>query len=107
MGVVVELNEANFTEEVINSSEVVLVDFWAEWCGPCKRLGPIVDELAQDYAGKAKVAKINVDENQGLATEYGATSIPLVLVFKEGKVVDQQLGLVAKEALSAKIDKVL
>jgi thioredoxin 1 len=107
MGAAIELTSLNFTEEVIQSSEPVLVDFWAEWCGPCKRLSPVLEELVTDYEGRAKIAKVNVDENQALAVEYGATSIPLLLLFKDGKVVDQQVGLVAKEALAEKIDQVL
>lgn len=104
MGAALEINESNFESEVLNSDQPVLVDFWAGWCGPCMRLAPVIEELVADYDGKAKIAKVDVDQNQDLASRYGATSIPLVLLFKGGKVVDQQMGLVAKDVLAEKID---
>lgn len=104
MGAALEINTDNFETEVLNSSTPVLVDFWASWCGPCMRLAPIIDELHADYDGKAVIGKVDVDQNQELASRYGATSIPLLLLFKDGQVVDQQMGLVAKDVLAAKID---
>jgi thioredoxin 1 len=101
------LDQQSFQNEVLESSVPVLVDFWAEWCGPCKRLGPVIDELAAHYGDKVKVTKVNVDENQSLAVEYGATSIPLLLFFKDGQVVDKHLGLAPKDVLSQKLDALL
>jgi len=89
---IVILNQDNFDTEVTNSNVPVLVDFWAEWCGPCKMIAPVLDELADEFAGKAKVAKLNVDENQNLAVQYRVSSIPMFLVFKGGQVVGQHLG---------------
>jgi thioredoxin 1 len=92
---VVTLSAENFDAEVLKSSVPVLVDFWAEWCGPCKQIGPVVSELAGDYAGKAKVAKLNIDDgaNQQLAVQYRVQSIPMFLVFKGGQIVAQQVGI--------------
>ncbi|MGE4159716.1 MAG: thioredoxin [Planctomycetota bacterium] len=101
------VNDSTFAQEVIQSPTPVVVDFWAEWCGPCQRLGPVLDELAGDFNGRAKVVKVNVDENPELAGEYGVTSIPLLLFFKKGQVVDQVLGLQSKGALSQKLSALL
>lgn len=103
MGKTVEITDANF-EEVINSDKPVLVDFWAEWCGPCKMIGPIVEEMAGDYDGKAVVGKVDVDANPGVSAKFGIRSIPTLLVFKNGEVVDKQVGAVPKNILSKKLD---
>ena len=103
MGKTVEITDANF-EEVINSDKPVLVDFWAEWCGPCKMIGPIVEEMAGDYDGKAVIGKVNVDLNPGVSAKFGIRSIPTLLVFKNGEVVDKQVGAVPKNILSKKLD---
>ncbi len=101
-----ELTDANF-EETISSGKPVLVDFWAEWCGPCRMVGPIVEELAQDYDGKAIVGKVNVDENPEISSKYGVRNIPTILFFKNGEVVDKSVGAVPKNVLSEKIEKQL
>ena len=98
-----ELTDANFTEQVLNSDKPVLVDFWAEWCGPCRMVGPIVEELAHDYDGKAVVGKVNVDENQGVAAQFGIRNIPTLLIFKNGQVVDKQVGVAPKNVLEGKL----
>jgi thioredoxin 1 len=103
----ITLTDENFQREVIESNEPVLVDFWAAWCGPCLVLGPIVEELAGDLAGQAKVGKLNVDENPGIASEYGIRSIPTVLIFDKGKVADSAIGVVPKKALREKINSLV
>ncbi len=102
MGKTLELNDSNF-DETINSDKPVLVDFWSEWCGPCKMIGPVVEELAGDYEGKAVVAKLNVDENPLVTARFGVRSIPTLLVFKNGQVVDKQVGAVPKSVLAQKL----
>ncbi|MBL7870702.1 MAG: thioredoxin [Cyclobacteriaceae bacterium] len=102
MGKTLELNDSNF-DQAINTDKPVLVDFWAEWCGPCKMIGPVVEELAGDYEGKAVIAKLNVDENPLVTARFGVRSIPTLLVFKNGQVVDKQVGAVPKSVLSQKI----
>ena len=102
MGKTLELNDSNF-DEAINGDKPVLVDFWAEWCGPCKMIGPVVEELAGDYEGKAVIAKLNVDENPQVTARFGVRSIPTLLVFKNGQVVDKQVGAVPKSVLSQKL----
>lgn len=91
-----EFNENNFKEEVLNSDKPVLVDFWAAWCGPCKLLGPTIEELHKDLGDKVKVGKVNVDENQSLAAAYGIMSIPTVLIIKNGKIMEQFIGIQPK-----------
>lgn len=103
---IVTVTEASFDQEVLNASSPVLVDFWAEWCGPCKMIAPILDELADEYDGKVKIAKVNVDDNQGLAVKYGITAIPSLLFFKDGQVVDQVRGLRSKRDLKESFDRV-
>jgi len=102
MGKTLELNDSNF-DEAIKGDKPVLVDFWAEWCGPCKMIGPLVEELAGDYEGKALIAKLNVDENPQITARFGVRSIPTLLVFKNGQVVDKQVGAVPKSVLSQKL----
>lgn len=102
MGKTLELTDATF-DNAINSDKPVLVDFWAEWCGPCKMIGPVVEELAGDYEGKAVVAKINVDENPQVTARFGVRSIPTLLVFKNGQIVDKQVGAVPKSVLASKL----
>ncbi|MBN8577659.1 MAG: thioredoxin [Cyclobacteriaceae bacterium] len=102
MGKTLELTDATF-DQTINSEKPVLVDFWAEWCGPCKMIGPVVEELASDYDGKAVVAKLNVDENPQVTARFGVRSIPTLLVFKNGQVVDKQVGAVPKSVLAQKL----
>jgi thioredoxin 1 len=92
----ITLTEANFQQEVMESPVPVLVDFWATWCGPCRMLSPVVDEIAQEYAGKVKVGKVNVDDEMGLAMAYQVNSIPTLLVFRQGQLVDQSVGVVPK-----------
>lgn len=91
-----EFNDNNFKEEVLNSDKPVLVDFWAAWCGPCKLLGPTIEELHKEMGDKAKIGKVNVDENQALAAAYGIMSIPTVIILKGGKIVEQFIGMQPK-----------
>ncbi|HHW43617.1 thioredoxin [Desulfofundulus thermobenzoicus] len=102
-----ELNENNFETEVLQSSQPVLVDFWAPWCGPCRSMAPIIDELAGEFAGKAKVAKVNVDQNRELASRYGVMSIPTMILFKGGQAVGQVVGYTPKGVLAKKLESLL
>lgn len=102
-----KLTSSNFETEVYQSEIPVLVDFYADWCGPCKAMAPVVETLAEEYEGKAKVGKINTDENQDIAMEYGIMSIPTFLVFKSGKAVKKMIGMQDKRTLEAAIEEVL
>jgi thioredoxin 1 len=103
----VTLTEANFQQEVLESTLPVLVDFWAEWCAPCRMLAPVLEDLAVEYDGKVKIGKVNVDENQLLASRYQIHSIPTLLLFKDGEVVGQIVGARSKRELRAKLDEAL
>jgi thioredoxin 1 len=96
--------DATFESDVLSSEVPVLVDFWAEWCGPCRMMGPTVDQVATDYAGKVKVGKVDVDSNQGVAARYGIRGIPTLLLFKGGKVVDQKVGAIGKPEFQKMLD---
>ena len=102
-----EVTDDSFSDEVLNSELPVLVDFWAEWCGPCKMVSPIVEELANEYNGKVKVAKLDVDSNPQTATNYGIRGIPTLLMFKDGSAVDQIVGAVPKTQIAERLDKII
>ena len=101
------VNDTNFEQEVLKHSGPVMVDFWATWCGPCRMLGPVVEELANEYAGKVKVCKLNTDEGPDTSTKYGISSIPTIIFFKNGAVAGQVVGLQSKAALQEKLDALL
>jgi thioredoxin 1 len=102
-----EATDSNFEELVLNSDKPVIVDFWAEWCGPCRMVGPIVEEVGVDYEGKAVVAKVDVDSNPGITAKYGIRNIPTILFFKNGEIADKQVGAVPKSTIVAKLDALL
>ena len=103
---IVTLSTANFEQEVAKSPQPVLVDFWAEWCGPCKMIAPILDEIAEEKVGKVKIGKVNIDEQQTLAAEYGIRAIPTLLLFNKGEVADQIVGARSKRDFKASLDRV-
>jgi thioredoxin 1 len=107
MGSTLQVDGTSFETEVLNATTPVLVDFWAPWCGPCKMITPIVEELASDYDGRVKVVKVNVDNNQELAARFGIRGIPTVMIFKDGQVATSFVGLKSKADLAAAIDKIL
>ena len=100
----IELTDANFEELVLKSDKPALVDFWAEWCGPCRMVGPSVEEMSKDYEGKAVIGKLNVDNNPNISVQFGIRNIPALLYFKGGKVVDKQIGVAPKSVLAGKLD---
>jgi len=104
---VLEITDANFETEVVNSDTPVLVDFGAEWCGPCRMIAPVIEELAGEYAGKAKVGKLDTDNNHDTAVKFGITAIPTIIIFKGGEVVNKMVGLNAKKDLQAALDELL
>ncbi|MFO7828439.1 MAG: thioredoxin [Bacteroidales bacterium] len=103
----VEVNDSNFEEKVLKSDKPVIVDFWAEWCGPCRMIGPIVEELSEDYKDQVLCTKLDVDSNPGVASKYGIRNIPTILFFKDGEIVDKQVGAVPKSNLEAKLKTLL
>ena len=104
---IVYLTDDSFKSEVLDSTSPVLVDYWAEWCGPCKAIAPILDEIAEEYAGKIKIAKINIDDNPGIAPNYGVRGIPTLMIFKNGEVEATKVGALSKSQLAAFIDQVV
>lgn len=104
MSKALKFTDDSFNDDVLNSETPVLVDFWAEWCGPCRMVGPVVEEMAGEYEGKAKIGKINVDENPEISMKYGIRSIPSLLIFKNGEVVDQIVGAVPKSQLKKQLE---
>ena len=102
----VTITESNFNDEVLKSGTPVLVDFWAEWCGPCKMIGPVLEELATEYTGKVKIGKVNIDENTNLAAMFNVRAIPTLLIFKNGQVSEQMVGAKSKRDLKASLDRV-
>lgn len=103
----IEITDSNFDEVVMKSDKPVLVDFWAEWCGPCRMVGPVVEEMAKEYEGRAVIGKVNVDENPDISVKFGIRNIPALLFFKNGEIVDKQIGAVPKSALVEKLEKQL
>ena len=98
-----EYTDSNFQSEVLSSDKLTVIDFWAEWCGPCRAIGPVIEELSKEYDGKVNVGKVNVDHNPNLSVNYGITSIPAILFIKGGQIVDKQIGAVPKSVLDKKI----
>jgi len=104
--IIINLTKENFDQEVIKAATPILVDFWAEWCGPCKMIAPIVDELAEEYSGRVRIGKVNIEDQQNLAAEYGVNAVPTLLLFHQGQVTDQLVGARSKRELKATFDRV-
>ena len=104
---IITLTADNFAQHVLKAPTPILVDFWAEWCGPCKMIAPILDELAEEYSGRVNIGKVNIDDFQNLATEYGVRAVPTLLLFQNGEVAEQIVGLRSKRDLKASFDKVM
>ena len=102
---VMHVTDSSFEKDVLKSAVPVLVDFWAEWCGPCKMIAPVLDELATEFQGKAKIGKVNIDDHQGLAAQFGVRAIPTLLIIKNGQVTEQMVGAKSKRDLKASLDK--
>ena len=102
-----EFTDANFQSEVLESKTLNVIDFWAEWCGPCRAIGPVIEELSKEYEGRVKIGKVNVDVNPNVSVNFGITSIPAILFFKNGQVVDKQIGAVPKSVLEKKIQSLM
>jgi thioredoxin 1 len=102
-----EITDANFQELVMNSDKPVVVDFWAEWCGPCRMVGPIIEEMHKEYDGKAVIGKVNVDFNPGVASQFGIRNIPTILFIKNGEIIDKQVGAAPKNLFTSKLDAML
>lgn len=103
----VEVNDSNFEKIVLKSDKPVIIDFWAEWCGPCRMVSPIVEEISEDFKGKVIVAKVDVDSNPGISSKFGIRNIPTIMFFKDGKMVDKQVGAVPKSNLVSKLEPLL
>lgn len=101
----IEVNDNTFEQEVINSSELIVVDFWAPWCGPCRKLGPVLDEIGEEYSGKIKIVKVNTDENLKTAKEYSVSGLPSILIFKDGNPLERLVGLMPKSSIISNIEK--
>lgn len=106
-GQTIEITDANFNTEVLQSDIPVLVDFWAEWCSPCRAIAPLVEKISQDYQGKLKVGKLNVDDYSDLASKYGITAIPTLIVFKDGKPIDRIVGVISEDELKSRLNSLL
>ena len=102
-----QITDNNFEETVLKSDKPVMVDFWAAWCGPCRMVGPIIDELSEEYAGKAVIGKVDIDSNQQYAAQYGVRNIPTVLVFKNGELIDRKVGVSSKNDYAEALDKLI
>ena len=102
-----EFTDSNFAELAMKSDKPVMVDFWAEWCGPCRMVGPIVEEMAKEYDGKALIGKVNVDQNPGISAQFGIRNIPTILFLKNGEIVDKSVGALPKSALAEKLNKLM
>jgi len=101
----IDVNDSTFEQEVVNSSELTIVDFWAPWCGPCRKLGPVLDEVGQEFEGKIKIVKLNTDENLKTAKEYSVSGLPTLLLFKDGQAVERLVGLMPKTTIVSNIEK--